>query len=132
MKPSDDAMATPTATGIGLKPNDKAVPIAIVPIKLTAAVCDANSERRSDMTQNTAMKKNSDGCPPIIPFMASPIHCDKPVENIIAPIDNPPPKSISVPQSIPSTPSFQLRVFSPLPFPEGKKNSSKAPTAVKY
>ena len=110
MKPNEDAMATPTATWMGLKPNDKAVLIAIVPIRLTAAVCEANSERSSDITQNTAMKKNSDGCPPIIDFMPSPIHCDSPVENIMAPIDNPPPKSMSVPQSMPFTPSFHSRV----------------------
>ena len=38
MNPSDDDSAMPTATGIGLKPNDRAAPMAIGAIRLVAAV----------------------------------------------------------------------------------------------
>ena len=38
MNPSEEDRAIPMATGIGLKPKDRAVPIAIGPIRLVAAV----------------------------------------------------------------------------------------------
>ncbi len=55
IKPNDDANAMPTATGTGLKPNEMDVPMAMVPIRLTAAVCEVNSASSSDEVQNTAI-----------------------------------------------------------------------------
>ena len=38
MNPSDDDSAMPTATGIGLNPNDRAAPMAIGAMRFVAAV----------------------------------------------------------------------------------------------
>ena len=128
MNPSDEANAMPTATGMGLKPNDTAVPIDMVPIRLTAAVCDVNSASNSADTQNTAMNTYSDGVPPIAVLMPLPIQSGKPVLYISPPIASPPPKSSSVPQSMPAIPSCQLRVILPFFKSTGRKNNNRPPT----
>ena len=61
MKPNDVDRARPTATGIGLKPSDKAVLMAIGAIRFVAAVCDVSSDNSRPVTQNRATNISSDG-----------------------------------------------------------------------
>ena len=61
IKPKEDANATPTATGIGLKPNETAVPMAMEPMRLMAAVWEVNSANNRQVTQKTATKSISEG-----------------------------------------------------------------------
>ena len=56
INPRDEDRAIPTATGIGLNPNERAVVIAIGPIRLVDAVFDVNSVSKRVKTQKTAMK----------------------------------------------------------------------------
>ena len=62
MNPSDDDRAIPTATGIGLNPNDRAVPMAMGAIRLVDAVCEVSSDNTKATIQKTPMKNHSDGC----------------------------------------------------------------------
>ena len=126
INPNDDDRAIPMATGIGLISNDRAAPMAIGAIRLVDAVCDVNSDIIRVVTQNTPTKAHSDGSSPKTSLIPLPIHADSPVVYIIAPMAKPPPKSSSVPHSMPSTPSFQLSAVSPF-FP-GRKNSNSPPT----
>ena len=128
MNPSDVDSASPTATGIGLNPSDRAVVIAIGPIRLVDAVFDVNSVSKRVKAQKTARNIISDGLDPIILLRQLPIQLDRPVVYISAPIDKPPPKSSSVLQSIPATPSFHFNVISPFLRFTGRKKSSNPPT----
>ena len=71
MKPNEAESATPTATGTGLNPAERAVPMASGPIMLVAAVYEVSSDRSSDITQNTATNSSSDGLPPIMAIIWS-------------------------------------------------------------
>ena len=127
MKPSEADRATPTATGMGLKPAERAAPMASGPIMFVAAVCDVSSERSRDMTQNTATSSSSEGSPPSRLIIWPPIQPERPVLYIMPPMARPPPKSRSVPHSTPATASFQSRVILRRFMSTGRKNSSSAP-----
>ena len=128
MKASDVQRAIATQTGMGLKPSETAVAIAIGPMRVATAVLDVSSESSSAVTAKRVMKRISDGCPPRAPVRVSPIHCDKPVLKTMPPIARPPPKSSNVPHSMPLTPSFHVNVISPFFRFVGIKKSSKPPT----
>lgn len=59
MKPNEAERATPTATGTGLNPAEKAVPMASGPIMLVAAVCEVSSDSSSDITQRVGPMRES-------------------------------------------------------------------------
>ena len=61
MNPNDELNAIPMATGIGLKPNDRAVPIAIGANRFVAAVCEVNSDSSRAITQNRPTNNHSFG-----------------------------------------------------------------------
>ena len=61
MKPSEDDRAIPIATGIGLNPMEMAVPMAIGPMRLVAAVWEVSSESSNAAMQKMATKIISDG-----------------------------------------------------------------------
>ena len=96
INPSDEAKATPTATGIGLNPSDMAVVIAIGPMRWVDAVFDVNSVSNRVKMQKTAMNMISEGLDPIKLLMPAPIQLDNPVVYISPPMNKPPPKSSSV------------------------------------
>ena len=127
MKASEVQRAMTTQTGMGLKPIDTAVAMAIGPMRLATAVLEVSSERNRAVTENSVRKTISEGLPPNILVSDSPIHCDRPVENTIPPIARPPPKRSSVPHSIPLTPSFHSKVILPLLVSTGKTNSNRPP-----
>ena len=79
MKPSDDDKAMPMATGMGLNPDDTAVPMAMGAMRLVAAVCEVSSESSKATTQNTVTKSHSEGFPPKASLMPVPIHAESPV-----------------------------------------------------
>ena len=128
MKPNEAERATPTATGMGLKPAVTAAPMANGPIMLVAAVWEVSSESSSDITQNTATSSSSEGLPPMKLIIWSPIHPERPVAYIMPPIASPPPKSNSVPHSTPATASFQSSVILCCLVSTGMRKSNRAPT----
>ena len=80
IKPSDDESAMPIATGIGLKPSERAVPIAIGAMRLVAAVCEVSSDRTSASTQKRPTNSHSDGLPPRLSLIPFPSQSESPVE----------------------------------------------------
>ena len=79
------------------------------------------------MTEKIATIATWLGAPPIPEMMRSPTHFESPVVYIMPPMARPPPKSISVPHSIPSIASCQSRVKRRILKFTGMRNSSKAP-----
>ncbi len=61
MNPSDDDSAIPMATGIGLKPDDTAAPMAIGAMRLVEAVWEVSSDSIRVTMQNTPTKSHSEG-----------------------------------------------------------------------
>ncbi|WP_036890791.1 hypothetical protein [Prevotella sp. BV3P1] len=59
MKPNEAESATSTATGTGLNPAERAVPMASGPVMLFAPVCEVSSDSSSDITQRVGAMRES-------------------------------------------------------------------------
>ncbi len=59
MKPNEAESATSTATGTGLNPAERAVPMASGPVMLFAPVCEISSDSSSDITQRVGPMRES-------------------------------------------------------------------------
>jgi len=125
MKPRDEDRAIATATGIGSRPIDMAAVMPSGAHILVDAVCEVSSDSSSAITPNT-MTSEVTVLAPVSAMTLWPTQVASPEVNIMAPSESPPPKSTSVPQSMPFCASFQLIVNSLLPQLTGMMKSSRA------